>query len=70
MPGVRYVALACDDEELAARLRGRPSWRDRSDETVGGTIGGMQQFDRRLKASAAAASPPLTLLDTTAHDRC
>jgi hypothetical protein len=54
---VHYVSLVCDDEELAARLRARPSRRDTTDET----IAEMQQFNRWLKASAAATSPQLTL---------
>jgi hypothetical protein len=61
---VHYLALVSDDEELAARLRARPRWRGVSEETVVE----MQQFNRWLKANAAATSPPLTLLDTTAVD--
>ena len=58
---VHYLGLVCDEEALAARLRARPSWRNTTDELIGEHI----KFNRWLTEHAAAASPPVTLLDTT-----
>ena len=58
---VHYLGLVCDDGALTARLRARPSWRDTAD----GLIAEHVTFNRWLKAHAAAAEPPVTLLDTT-----
>jgi hypothetical protein len=59
---IHYLALVCDDEKLAARLRQRPAWRSSASEQG---IETMQDFNRWLKANAASTTPPLTLLDTT-----
>lgn len=58
---VHYLGLVCDDDALAARLRARPAWRDAGDDLVRQHV----EFNRRLKARAAEAEPPVTLLDTT-----
>src|ERR1041384_2340029 len=58
---IHYLALVCDDDALAERLRRRPTWRGATDER----IEEMQSFNRWLKANAASTVPPLTLLDTT-----
>jgi hypothetical protein len=58
---VHYLALTCDDEVLAARLRARPAWRNTTDELIGEHV----KFNQWLKEHAAATDPPVTLLDTT-----
>lgn len=58
---VHYLGLVCDDEVLAARLRARPSWRNTTDELIGEHV----KFNHWLKGHAAAAEPPVTLIDTT-----
>jgi hypothetical protein len=58
---IHYLALVCDDEKLAERLRRRPAWRRSASEQG---IGEMQDFNRSLKAKAAVTTPPMTLLDT------
>jgi hypothetical protein len=58
---VRYLALVCDDDELAGRLAARPPWRrwDRS------RIDEMVAFNRWVRRHAASTRPPMRLLDTT-----
>lgn len=59
---VHYVALVCDDEELAGRLRARPAWRQSSDEAF---VARMVAFNGWLRGHAATTEPAMTLLDTT-----
>ncbi len=59
---VHYLALTCEDDALTARLRARPTWRNTTDELIGEHV----KFNHWLKANAADASPPVTLIDTTA----
>ncbi len=59
---IHYLALVCDDETLARRLRGRPVWR-RAGTTA--FVEEMVAFNRYLKAHAATSTPPMSLLDTT-----
>ena len=60
---IHYLALVCDDEVLASRLRSRPAWRGSSeDEYVQSHV----VYNRWLKANARHTEPPMTLLDTTA----
>ncbi|HWW74132.1 MAG TPA: AAA family ATPase [Pyrinomonadaceae bacterium] len=58
---VHYLGLVCDDEQLRARLRARPKWRNTSDELIGEHV----RFNHWLKEHAAATEPPVTLIDTT-----
>ena len=58
---IHYLALVCDNEVLARRLRERPAWRGMSDDR----IREMQSFNQWLITHGTATSPPLTLLDTT-----
>lgn len=58
---VHYLGLVCDDDELASRMRARPTWRNTTDELVGEHL----KFNRWLKENAAVTEPPVTLLDTT-----
>jgi hypothetical protein len=59
---VHYLALVCDDERLAARLRSRPLWRGSSANEY---IEEHLKFNRWLKDNAADTQPPIRLLDTT-----
>ena len=59
---VHYLGLTCDDDALTARLRARPTWRNTTDELIGEHV----KFNHWLKENAADASPPVTLIDTTA----
>ena len=58
---VHYLALICDDEILASRLRNRPGWRGSSgDEYIAEHIA----FNRWLVNNAQSTQPPMTLLNT------
>lgn len=57
---IHYLALVCDDADLAARLAARPAWRASRDR-----IGEMVDFNRWLKRNAATTSPPMALVDAT-----
>jgi broad-specificity NMP kinase len=59
---IHYLALVCDDETLAARLRSRPAWRRTSDDEY---IARHVEFNRWLKNNARTTEPPMALLDTT-----
>lgn len=58
---IHYLALVCDEAELAARLRARPAWRAWTDDKVAR----MLAFNRWVKDHAATTTPPMELLDTT-----
>lgn len=58
---IHYLGLVCDDAELAARLRGRPAWREFSPARIDHMTG----FNRWIKQHASLTTPPMTLLDTT-----
>lgn len=58
---IHYVALACDDEVLRARLRARPGWR----RYARGQIEEAVAFNRWVRTNAATTTPTTTLLDTT-----
>jgi hypothetical protein len=58
---VHYLGLVCDDAVLTARLRARPTWRNTPDALLAEHV----RFNRWLKEHAAAAEPPVTLIDTT-----
>jgi hypothetical protein len=59
---IHYLALVGESEEIAERLRRRPAWRGVTEEQ----ILDMLAFNDSLKANAAATSPPMKLLDTSA----
>jgi adenylate kinase family enzyme len=60
---IHYLALICDDEALASRLRNRPMWRgSHQDEYIREHI----MFNRWLKGNAESTEPPMALLDTSA----
>lgn len=59
---IYYLALVCDEEVLAARLRARPAWRETHSEAF---VSGMIQFNRWFVEHIDEADPPITLLDTT-----
>lgn len=60
--GVHYVALVCDDEELADRLRRRPQWRGSGEQEY---IKEHVRFNRWFKENAHTTRPRIELLDTT-----
>jgi hypothetical protein len=57
---LHYLALTCDDEALAARLRRRPGWRNSDGETF---LEGELRFNRWFKEKGPALS--IDLIDTT-----
>jgi len=59
---VHYLALVCEDEVLAARLRERPAWRNAGDPEW---IPDQVHFNQWFRQHQALADPPLTLVDTT-----
>jgi predicted kinase len=61
---IHYLALVCDDDELAERLAARPAWRGVTEEE----ISRMRAFNAWLQANGRRTDPPMTLLDTTGAD--
>jgi hypothetical protein len=59
---VHYLALVCDDQALAERLRQRPQWRGSGEPTY---IEEHVQFNRWFKGNAHTTSPRIDLLNTT-----
>lgn len=59
---IHYLALVCEDEVLACRLRSRPAWRGSSAEEY---IKEHVSFNRWLKANAPTTKPAMLLLDTS-----
>ncbi len=59
---VYYLALVCDDDVLADRLRQRPERRNCSDPEY---IKGQIQFNQWLKNEGPQVEPPVELIDTT-----
>jgi predicted kinase len=60
---LHYLALTCEDEVLADRLRRRPQWRDSSSEIY---VQEHVRFNRWFKEEGPTTEPGITLLDTTA----
>ncbi|WP_046471690.1 AAA family ATPase [Allosalinactinospora lopnorensis] len=58
---IHYLALVCEPEVLAARLRARPAWREWSEPRIAETV----EFNGWIRASAGDMSPPMSLVDTT-----
>ena len=59
---IHYLALTCEDEILATRLRNRPAWRGSSKDEY---IQEHTAFNRWLINNAQSTQPPMTLLDTS-----
>lgn len=57
-----YLALVCDDQELANRLKKRPGWRKSSKPE---TVEKMVEFNRWFRANSCKTKPPIMLLDNT-----
>lgn len=60
---LHYLALTCEDEVLAERLRSRPKWRKCSDPAY---IDEHVRFNRWFKENGSKTEPVINLLDTTA----
>jgi len=58
---VHYLALVCDDEVLARRLKARPAWRGSGDSAY---IDTHVQFNGWFKGGQNG-DPPISLIDTT-----
>ena len=56
---IYYLALVCDDDELARRLHARPAWRESGGEAF---VASQLAFNQWFKATA---TPTMKLLDTT-----
>lgn len=58
---IDYLCLTCAPDVLAARLRGRPKWREWDEPRIAETL----DYAAWIDATAATMDPPMTLLDTT-----
>ncbi|WP_026128500.1 AAA family ATPase [Nocardiopsis halophila] len=58
---IHYLALTCDPDVLADRLRARPSWREWDEER----IEEMLEYAQWVSETAAEMHPPVDLLDTS-----
>jgi hypothetical protein len=58
---VHYLALICEDDVLARRLKARPAWRGSGEEAH---LKGQIQFNRWFKGQQTT-NPPIALIDTT-----
>jgi broad-specificity NMP kinase len=58
---IHYLALTCDTDVLARRLRDRPAWREWDEPR----IAEMLEFNDWIRCNAARTEPPMALLDTT-----
>lgn len=58
---IHYLALTCEPDTLADRLRARPAWRQWDEER----ITEMLDYAAWVRDTAHQMSPPMTLLDTT-----
>ncbi|TQN33391.1 broad-specificity NMP kinase [Haloactinospora alba] len=58
---IHYLALTCEPDTLAARLRARPAWRQWDEPR----IAEMLDYAAWVSDTAHRMSPPMTLLDTT-----
>ncbi|MBP2476805.1 broad-specificity NMP kinase [Crossiella equi] len=61
---IHYLALTCEPDLLAKRLRARPAWREWDDED---RIAEMLEFNEWVRATAHTMAPPMRLLDTTSR---
>ena len=60
---LHYLALVCEDEVLAERLRKRPAWRKCDDP---GYIEAHVEFNRWFRQNASQMEPEIELIDTSA----
>lgn len=60
---IHMLQLVCDPDELAARLRARPAWRQTSDDAF---IARHIEFQEWILREGAKPNPPFTVVDTTA----
>lgn len=61
---LHFLALTCEDDALARRLRQRPAWRQsHTDEYIASHV----QFNRWFKSQAQDPSSPVEIIDTTNH---
>lgn len=58
---IHYLALVCEDEVLASRLRSRPEWRGVSAEYIDRHV----EFNRWLTVNAPTTRPPMSVIDTS-----
>jgi broad-specificity NMP kinase len=58
---IHYLALVCDPEVLAPRLRARPAWRGWDEPRIAETL----EFNDWLRRNGPSLNPPVELLDTT-----
>lgn len=58
---IHYLALVCDDNVLATRLRARPAWRESGNDTF---VRQSIEFNRWFKRPENQANPEVSLLDT------
>lgn len=59
---LHFLALVCDDDVLAARLRARPAWRRSGTDAY---VADHVAFNGWLREQGPSAAPPIQLLDTT-----
>lgn len=58
---INFLALVCEDEVLADRLRARPTWRGFNDETIAEHV----SFNQWIKNNYQTRSMPMEILDTS-----
>ncbi|MCY9785791.1 AAA family ATPase [Nocardiopsis sp. EMB25] len=58
---IHYLALTCDPDVLAERLRARPAWREWDEERIAETL----DYAAWVAGEGPRLDPPLTLVDTT-----
>ena len=59
---IHYLALTCDDDTLAARLRARPQWRACTNDAF---LQSQIDFNRWFRETGPTLDPPITTLNTT-----
>jgi broad-specificity NMP kinase len=60
---IHYLALVCEPDVLAPRLRARPAWRGWDERRIAETL----EFNDWLRDHGPGLDPPVELLDTTAR---
>ncbi|WP_444961223.1 AAA family ATPase [Nocardiopsis sp. M1B1] len=61
---VHYLALTCEPDVLAGRLRARPAWREWDEERITEAL----EYASWVESEAARLEPPVDLLDTTSAE--
>jgi gluconate kinase len=61
---LHFLALVCDSDTLAQRLRARPEWRQSGTAAF---IDDMIEFNDYLRATASSASSPMAIMDTSSQ---